>query len=133
MFTVLMTARRFVALFWCQFLSALNDNLLKNALAMLVVYRLALENGPSIGALAGAALILPFFLFSSLAGQLADKYDKALIASQLKLIEIPIAVTAAIGLLMPSVPLLFAALLAFGTLSAFFGPIKTRSVSSLWM
>ena len=84
MFATLMTARRFAALFWCQFLSALNDNLLKNALAMLVVYKLAIEKGPVIGTLAGAALIIPFFLLSALAGQLADKYDKALVAERLK-------------------------------------------------
>jgi acyl-[acyl-carrier-protein]-phospholipid O-acyltransferase/long-chain-fatty-acid--[acyl-carrier-protein] ligase len=124
MFTALMTARRFAALFWCQFLSALNDNLLKNALAMLVVYKLAMENGPAIGTLAGAALIVPFFLFSAVAGQLADKYDKAFIAERLKIIEIPVAAVAAVGFLVPSVPLLFVALLAFGTLAAFFGPVK---------
>ena len=124
MFTSLMTARRFAALFWCQFLTALNDNLLKNALAMLVVYKLALENGPAIGTLAGALLILPFFLFSAIAGQLADKYDKAMIARRLKLMEIPVGIIAAIGFVIPSVPLLFAALIAFGTISAFFGPVK---------
>ncbi len=119
-----MSARRFAALFWCQFLSALNDNLIKNALAMLVVYKLAMENGPVIGTLAGAVLIVPFFIFSGVAGQLADKYDKAFVASRLKLMEIPVAIIAAIGFLTPSVPLLFAALLCFGTLSAFFGPVK---------
>ncbi|HPG88523.1 MAG TPA: 1-acyl-sn-glycerol-3-phosphate acyltransferase, partial [Hyphomicrobium sp.] len=124
MFATLMTARRFAALFWCQFLSALNDNLLKNALAMLVVYKLAIEKGPVIGTLAGAALIIPFFLLSALAGQLADKYDKALVAERLKRIEIPVAILAAIGFVLPSVPLLFVALLMFGTISAFFGPIK---------
>ena len=124
MFTSLMSARRFAALFWCQFLSALNDNLLKNALAMLVVYKLAWDNGPVIGTLAGAILIAPFFIFSAIAGQLADKYDKAFIARRLKLLEIPIAVVAAIGFVIPSVPVIFAALLAFGTLAAFFGPVK---------
>ncbi|MEQ1650885.1 MAG: acyl-[ACP]--phospholipid O-acyltransferase [Hyphomicrobium sp.] len=124
MFAKLMTARRFAALFWCQFLSALNDNLLKNALAMLVVYKLAMANGPAIGTLAGAALIVPFFLFSALAGQLADKYDKAFVAQRLKLLEIPVAVLAALGFILPSIPLLFAALLLFGTIGAFFGPIK---------
>ena len=77
MFSQLMSSRRFMPLFWSQLLAALNDNLLKNALAMLVIYRLAMENGPAIGTLAGAALILPFFLFSALAGQYADKFDKA--------------------------------------------------------
>ncbi len=124
MFASLMSARRFAALFWCQFLSALNDNLLKNALAMLVVYKLAMENGPVIGTLAGAVLIAPFFIFSALAGQLADKFDMAWIAARLKLLEIPVAILAAIGLIVPSVPLLFVALILFGTLSAFFGPAK---------
>jgi acyl-[acyl-carrier-protein]-phospholipid O-acyltransferase/long-chain-fatty-acid--[acyl-carrier-protein] ligase len=124
MFSQLMSSRRFAPLFWSQLLAALNDNLLKNALAMLVVYRLAMENGPAIGTLAGAALILPFFLFSALAGQYADKYDKAKVAARVRLMEIPIAVLAAAGFLIPSVPVLFVALILFGTLSAFFGPVK---------
>ena len=85
MFSQLMSSRRFAPLFWSQLLAALNDNLLKNALAMLVVYRLAMENGPAIGTLAGAALILPFFLFSALAGQYADKFDKAEVAARVRL------------------------------------------------
>ena len=124
MFASLMTARRFAALFWCQFLSALNDNLLKNALAMLVVYKLAWENGAVLGTLAGAVLIAPFFIFSALAGQLADKFDKAFIAQRIKFLEIPVAAVAAFGFVIHSVPLIFAALLAFGTLAAFFGPVK---------
>jgi len=124
MFSQLMSSRRFAPLFWSQLLAALNDNLLKNALAMLVVYRLAMENGPAIGTLAGAALILPFFLFSALAGQYADKFDKAKVAARVRLAEIPIALLAALGFLLPSVPLLFGALVLFGTLSAFFGPVK---------
>ena len=124
MFASLMSARRFAPLFWCQFFSALNDNLLKNALAMFVVYKLGMENGASIGTLAGAALVLPFFLFSALAGQLSDKFDKAVIAERLKLLEIPVAILAAAGFLLHSVALLFAALICFGTLSAFFGPLK---------
>ena len=124
MFASLMSARRFAALFWCQFLSALNDNLLKNALAMLVVFKLTQYNGKVIGALAGVALILPFFLFSAIAGQLADKFDKAYVAERLKLLEIPVAIIAAAGLVLHSVPLLFVALILFGTISAFFGPVK---------
>ena len=124
MFSRLMSSRRFAPLFWSQLLAALNDNLLKNALAMLVVYKLAMESGPALGTLAGAALVLPFFLFSALAGQLADKFDKAKVAARVRLMEIPIAVLAAAGFLLPSVPLLFVALVLFGTLSAFFGPVK---------
>ena len=124
MFSQLMSSRRFAPLFWSQLLAALNDNLLKNALAMLVIYRLAMENGPAIGTLAGAALILPFFLFSALAGQYADKFDKADVATRVRLIEIPVALLAAAGFLLPSLPMLFTALILFGTLSAFFGPVK---------
>ena len=124
MFSQLMSSRRFAPLFWSQLLAALNDNLLKNALAMLVIYRLAMENGPAIGTLAGAALILPFFLFSALAGQYADKFDKADVAARVRLIEIPVALLAAAGFLLPSLPMLFTALILFGTLSAFFGPVK---------
>jgi acyl-[acyl-carrier-protein]-phospholipid O-acyltransferase / long-chain-fatty-acid--[acyl-carrier-protein] ligase len=124
MFLSLLSSRRFAPLFWSQLLAALNDNLLKNALAMLVVYRLAMENGPALGTLAGAALVLPFFLFSALAGQLADKFDKAQVATRVRLFEIPIAAAAAAGFLLPSIPLLFLALVLFGTLSAFFGPVK---------
>ncbi|MET0640244.1 MAG: acyl-[ACP]--phospholipid O-acyltransferase, partial [Hyphomicrobium sp.] len=124
MFARLLTSRRFAPLFWSQLLAALNDNLLKNALAMLVVYKLAMENGPALGTLAGAALVLPFFLFSAIAGQLADKFDKAKVAARVRLLEIPIAIAAAAGFLLPSVPLLFVALILFGTLSAFFGPVK---------
>ncbi|RUP09474.1 acyl-[ACP]--phospholipid O-acyltransferase [Hyphomicrobium sp.] len=124
MFSRLMSSRRFAPLFWSQLLAALNDNLLKNALAMLVVYKLAMENGPALGTLAGAALVLPFFVFSAIAGQLADKFDKAKVAARVRLFEIPIAVIAAAGFLLPSVALLFAALVLFGTLSAFFGPVK---------
>ena len=124
MFTGLMTSRRFAPLFWCQFLTALNDNLLKNALAMLMIYKLAFESGSTLGTLAQALLILPFFLFSALAGQLADKFDKAWIARRLKFIEIGIAALAAIGFVTEFVPLIFLALVGFGTVSAFFGPIK---------
>jgi acyl-[acyl-carrier-protein]-phospholipid O-acyltransferase/long-chain-fatty-acid--[acyl-carrier-protein] ligase len=124
MFARLLSSRRFAPLFWSQLLAALNDNLLKNALAMLVVYKLAMENGPALGTLAGAALVLPFFLFSALAGQLADKFDKAKVAARVRLMEIPVAFAAAAGFLLPSVPLLFVALILFGTLSAFFGPVK---------
>jgi acyl-[acyl-carrier-protein]-phospholipid O-acyltransferase/long-chain-fatty-acid--[acyl-carrier-protein] ligase len=124
MFTRLLSSRRFAPLFWSQLLAALNDNLLKNALAMLVVYKLAMESGAALGTLAGALLVLPFFLFSALAGQLADKFDKAKVATRVRLIEIPVALVAAAGFLLPSVPLLFVALILFGTLSAFFGPVK---------
>ncbi len=125
----LLAERRFAPLFWCQFLSAFNDNLLKNALVFLLVWGAAGADGPGDGAgalvaLAGAVFIAPFFLLSGLAGELADRFDKALLARRLKGAEIGVAGLAALGFLLPSVPLLFAALAGFGAVSALFGPVK---------
>lgn len=120
----LLTTRRFAPLFWCQFVSALNDNFLKNALVMLVIFRIGAEQGELYGALAGAALIVPFLLLSGIAGELADKYDKADVAQTLKLWELPVAVIAALGIAVGSVPMMFLALALFGVIAALFGPIK---------
>ena len=76
----LLKSKRFLPLFITQALGALNDNVFKNALAILLVYRLAAEAGLNTAVLATAAggvFILPFFLFSATAGQIADKFDKA--------------------------------------------------------
>src|SRR3546814_3894741 len=71
--------RRFLPLFVTQFLGAFNDNLYKNALVILILFRLAADAGQGevLVAVAGGLFVLPFFLFSATAGQLADKYDKA--------------------------------------------------------
>ncbi|MCH9806205.1 MAG: acyl-[ACP]--phospholipid O-acyltransferase [Alphaproteobacteria bacterium] len=134
MFQDLMTSRRFAPIFWCQFLSALNDNFIKTALVFLVLFHIGSENGGSLVTLAAATLVVPFFFLSALGGELADKYDKARVVFWLKLSEIPIAATAAIGFLMSgsanaevaswSVPVLFAALFGFGCMAALFGPTK---------
>ncbi len=125
MFQSLLASRRFFPVFICQFLSALNDNFIKNALVILILFKLAgAENGGLLVTLAGATLIVPFFLLSALGGELADKYDKAHVAAALKLAEIPVAVIAAIGFLSQSLILLFAALILFGIMAALFGPIK---------
>ncbi|MCK0196010.1 acyl-[ACP]--phospholipid O-acyltransferase [Ancylobacter sp. 6x-1] len=124
MFTRLMVARRFAPLFWCQFFSAFNDNFVKNALALLILYRIGQENGGALVTFAGALFILPFFLFSSLGGQLSDRYDKALIARRLKFVEIWVVLLASVGFVLHSLPMLFAGLFLMGTLSALFGPLK---------
>lgn len=124
MFTRLMTARRFAPLFWCQFFAAFNDNFVKNAMALLILYGIAHENGAELVTLAGAVFILPFFLFSSLGGQFADRYDKSLIARRVKFAEIWIVLIASAGFVMQSVPTLFFGLFMMGTLSALFGPVK---------
>ncbi|MBH0238688.1 acyl-[ACP]--phospholipid O-acyltransferase [Methylobrevis albus] len=124
MMATLIASRRFAPLFWCQFFSALNDNFLKNALVFLILFVLAGPGAEALVTIAGAVFIAPFFVFSALGGELADRYDKALVARRLKFAEIGAAGLAVAGFLLHSVPVLFAALFAFGTISALFGPIK---------
>ncbi|GEP08203.1 acyl-[ACP]--phospholipid O-acyltransferase [Methylobacterium gnaphalii] len=129
MFASLMTTRRFAPLFWCQFFSAFNDNFLKNALALLILFKVG-EGGADAGhggvlvTLASAVFIGPFFILSGLGGQLADRYDKAVLAKRLKFAEIFAAMLSVLGFWLQSVPLLFAALGSFGVIAALFGPIK---------
>ncbi|MEM8975238.1 MAG: acyl-[ACP]--phospholipid O-acyltransferase [Pseudomonadota bacterium] len=124
MFQSLLSSRRFLPIFVCQFLSALNDNFIKNALVILILFKLGSEQGGLLVTLAGVALIVPFFILSALGGELADKYDKARVAQAIKLAEIPVAAIAAAGFMMDSLVLLFAALVLFGSMAALFGPIK---------
>ncbi len=124
MFQSLLSTRRFAPLFWCQFLSALNDNFVKNALVILILYHLASEHGAMLTQLAGAVLIAPFFILSALGGQLADRFDKARVAEMLKRTEIPVALLAGLGFILHSVPILFVALGLYGVIGALFGPIK---------
>ena len=120
----LLTGARFAPLFWTQFLSAFNDNFLKNSLVFLIMFKLAGAGAQSLVTLAGALFILPFFLLSGLGGEMADRFDKAKLAQRLKLAEIFAAALAVAGFAQQSIPLLFAALGLFGCISALFGPIK---------
>ncbi|QPF85381.1 acyl-[ACP]--phospholipid O-acyltransferase [Bradyrhizobium genosp. L] len=120
----LMSSRRFAPLFWAQFCSALNDNVLKNALVIMLLYGAATEQGPMLVTVAGAVFIFPFFVLSALGGELADKYVKSVVARRLKFFEIFAAAFAAAGFFLHSIPLLFVALLLFGTVAALFGPVK---------
>lgn len=123
----LFRTRRFLPLFLTQFLGAMNDNLLKNALVMLVTYRLAstsLHSAQVLVTLAAGLFILPFFLFSAIAGQIADKFERAWLTRMIKSIEIIIMVIAAIGFISENIGLLFLVLFCMGVHSTFFGPIK---------
>ena len=93
----LMTSRRFAPLFWCQFFSAFNDNFLKNALVFLILFKLGGPNAEALVTLAGAVFIGPFFFLSGIGGELADRYDKAVLARRLKLAEIGAAGLAVVG------------------------------------
>lgn len=120
----IMLSRRFAPLFWCQFFAAFNDNFLKTALVFVVLFHLNARDAEALITLASAIFIAPFFFLSALGGELADRYDKALVAQRLKFIEIFVAALAAWGYVQASLPLLYGALLGFGILAALFGPIK---------
>ena len=122
----LVRTRRFLPLFATQFLGAFNDNLFRTSMVMLVIYGIYRDatQEATFSAIAGGLFILPFFLLSALAGQLADSTDKARIIRIVKTAEILIMIGGAAGLLMHNVPLLLAALAAMGIHSSFFGPIK---------
>src|SRR5579864_127118 len=120
----LMLSRRFAPLFWAQFCAALNDNVLRNALVIILLYRAAAGQGEALVTVAGAVFIFPFFILSGLGGELADKYVKSVVARRLKFAEIFAAGFVAAGFLLQSVPLLFVALFLFGIFAALFGPVK---------
>ncbi|WP_298023009.1 MFS transporter [uncultured Parasphingopyxis sp.] len=122
----LLGKRRFGPLFSTQMLGAFNDNLFKFAMVVLVIYEI--YNDPAaefqFSAVTTGLFILPFFLFSAMAGQLADNHDKAKIIRIVKTAEILIAIVGAAGLVLQSIPLMLTALFALGAQSTFFGPIK---------
>jgi MFS family permease len=123
----LLKTRRFLPFFGTQFLGAFNDNLFKNALIVLLTFKAASWTTlkPELLAnMAAGIFILPFFLFSATAGQLADKYDKAFLSRLVKLLEIGIMLVAGAGFALHSLELLMFALFLFGVHSTLFGPVK---------
>ncbi len=123
----LLKSRRFLPFFLTQFSGALNDNLFKNALLVLLVsggLASTRVDTNTLVNLAAGLFILPFFLFSALAGQLADKYEKSAIIRKVKLAEIVIMLVACAALWWQLPWLLLAVLFAMGAQSAFFGPVK---------
>jgi acyl-[acyl-carrier-protein]-phospholipid O-acyltransferase/long-chain-fatty-acid--[acyl-carrier-protein] ligase len=120
----LMLSRRFAPLFWCQFFSAFSDNFLKTALVFIILFQIGGPNAEALITAAGGIFIAPFFFFSSLGGQIADRFDKAQVARRLKFAEIGVAFVAVAGFTLQSVPVLFVALFLFGLIGALFGPMK---------
>jgi 1-acyl-sn-glycerol-3-phosphate acyltransferase len=123
----LMKSERFYPIFWTQFCGAFNDNFFKNALVILITYKAGSIMGiPSdqMVAAAGGIFILPFFLFSATAGQIADKYEKGKIVEYIKLAEIAIMGLATVGFLLHLPAFQFFVLFLMGLHSTFFGPIK---------
>lgn len=123
----LLAAQRFGPLFCTQFLGALNDNIFRTALALFIGYNLAAQtdlNANLLIVLASGIFILPFFLFSATAGQLADKYEKSMLIRRVKLLEIFIMAVGAAGFMLESITLLLSVLFLMGAQSALFGPLK---------
>src|SRR5215208_595306 len=122
----LLLTRRFAPLFWTQFFSAFSDNFLKNALVFLILFSpdISRSGAEALITLAAAVFIAPYFFLSALGGEMADRYDKALIAQRLKLAEIGVALVAVLGFAMHSVLIMFIALFLFGVIGSLFGPIK---------
>jgi len=122
----LLGTRRFAPFFWTQALGAFNDNAFRNAMVMLVAFQMALpkEQVSLYTNLAPALFILPYFLFSATAGQLAEKFEKTRIIRYVKLFEIAAMTIAAIGFFTHHIALLLVVLFLMGMHSTMFGPIK---------
>jgi 1-acyl-sn-glycerol-3-phosphate acyltransferase len=122
----LLGRRRFAPFFWTQALGAFNDNAFRNAMVVLVAFQMGLDEH-TVGLytnLAPALFILPFFLFSAMAGQLAEKYEKTRIIRYVKLFEIGAMALAAFGFYTHHTSLLLVVLFLMGLHSTMFGPIK---------
>ncbi|WP_346690416.1 MFS transporter [uncultured Cloacibacillus sp.] len=114
-------------LFLTQFLGAFNDNLFKSALVTLITFDLAAKyglNAPVLITVVAGLFILPFFLFSSLAGQISDKYEKSRLIRIIKLVEIILMALTAAAFHYVQLWWLIALLFLMGAQSTFFGPLK---------
>jgi len=128
----LLKKKKFGPFFWTQFLGAFNDNLFKNALLIMFAFQgttqlaggMSQMDASTLVNLSAGLFILPFFLFSALAGQLADKFDKGKLIRLIKLFEIILMSIAAFGFIFDTPVLLLSLLFLMGTQSAFFGPVK---------
>jgi len=123
----LLRERRFLPFFLTQLLGAFNDNFYKNALVVLITFQAAQLTEVAPGVLVNIAaglFILPFFLFSATAGQLADKVEKSRLIRLAKLLEVIVMLAASLGFALSSLPWLLATLFLMGAQSALFGPVK---------
>ena len=130
----LLTSRRFAPMFFTQFLGAFNDNLFKSALVTLITYELKQFHGISSGVLVtivAGLFILPFFLFSSLAGEISDKFEKSFVVKMTKLTELILMILTAICFVKLNIFLLIILLFFMGAQSTFFGPLKYSVIPEL--
>ncbi len=130
----LLKQRRFGPFFFTQFLGAFNDNVFKNALLILIAFQVTSLDAAGSNRLitiSAGLFILPFFLFSALAGQLADKYEKSRLIRLIKMLEIVIMLCAAAGFWLQHIALLIGVLFLMGAQSTLFGPVKYGIIPQL--
>ena len=123
----LLGQRRFAPFFLTQLLGAFNDNIFRNGLIILITFqgvRVFGMNASQTANVAGALFILPFFLFSAPAGQLADKYEKSRLIRLIKIAEICLMILAALAFITKSYLALLVVLFLMGCQSTMFGPVK---------
>jgi len=123
----LFAQRRFLPFFGAQALGAFNDNVYKNVLVILAAYHASSYTTMPTTLLTNVSsglFILPFVLFSGMAGQLADRYDKSLVLKCVKAFEILIMIVAGIGFATHSIEILLSVLFMMGVHSTFFAPAK---------
>ena len=122
----LLFSRRFAPFFLTQFLGAFNDNMFKSGILLFFTYYLTLSIGALsfLNNLAALLFIAPFFLFSPIAGQLADKIDKSKLIQAIKLFEVIVMLNGALAFFLQNTIYLLVVLFLMGTKSAFFGPVK---------
>lgn len=122
----LLASRRLLPLFITQFLGAINDNLFKNALVILIAYQdtTSARATEILVTIAGAIFIVPYFLFSAPAGQLADRFEKQYLIRITKVWEIGVMVLAAIGFALDNIYYQLAVLFGLGVQATVFGPVK---------
>ncbi|PKM07459.1 MAG: glycerol acyltransferase [Gammaproteobacteria bacterium HGW-Gammaproteobacteria-4] len=123
----LLSQRRFLPFFLTQALGAFNDNVFKNALVILIAFKVVGLSSDDINFwsnLAAGLFILPFFLFSASAGQWAEKNEKSGLIRKIKLLEVFIMLLAALGFWLNSLPFLLGVLFLMGLQSTLFGPVK---------
>ncbi|WP_281963256.1 MFS transporter [Acinetobacter johnsonii] len=123
----LLSTRRFLPMFITQFFGALNDNVYKQALLLVITYGWINQQAADVSTLnnlAALLFILPYFIFSATAGQIADKFERSQLIRGIKILEIVIMLIGSAGFLLGNLGLLLLALFMMGTHSTFFGPIK---------
>lgn len=123
----LLGERRFAPFFWTQFLGAMNDNAFKVGFSSLATYQvvsLANVNPQTATFTIAAIFIAPFVLFSATSGQIADKYDKAMLTRWLKMFEIVAMLIGGVGFWRHDAVLLYLCTFLMGLHSTLFGPVK---------